>query len=132
MNDNPYSNTRYPQASENFNTLLACLKEGDEEQFGKIVEHEALGLHALMMLSSPWVLLLEPNTIAILYKIREFRTSTGLQLYFTIDAGPNVHLIYSGKIKKQVHEFIQSELINYCEKHQVINDCIGNGPKKLA
>ena len=131
MNSNPYSNTRYPQASENFTNLLELLKAGDEEEFGKIVEHEAMSLHALMMLSSPWVLLFEQNTIAILNKIRDFRTSTGIKLYFTIDAGPNVHLIYNGKIKDKVLDFIDSELKGYCESQLVINDFIGNGPKQI-
>lgn len=131
MNSNPYSNVRYPQAGENHARLLEYLHDGDIEGFGQLIEHEAMSLHAMILLSQPWQLLVEPNTILVLNKIREFRENTKLPVYFTLDAGPNVHLLYGNEIKDKVHNFIQSELIKLCENHQWINDSVGDGPIEI-
>jgi diphosphomevalonate decarboxylase len=131
MNSNPYSNVRYPQANENHAKLIEYLKEGDYQNFGLLVEHEALSLHAMMMISQPWQILFEPNTILVLSKIREFRESSKLPVYFTLDAGPNIHLLYSNQIKDKVQSFIQTELLQFCENHQWIDDYIGNGPVEI-
>lgn len=61
---------------------------GDLDTFGEIVETEALTLHALMMCSTPSFTLMTPNTLAMIEAIRDFRESSQIPVYFTLDAGP--------------------------------------------
>lgn len=110
MNTHPYKETRIEQANENLRTLYSALKNGDLKSFGEIIENEALTLHALMMSSYPSFVLIKPNTLKIIELIKNYRIESGLDLYFTLDAGPNLHLIYPYKQKEKIDLFIQQEI----------------------
>lgn len=131
MDNHPYAKIRYQLAGTNMQELLLALKSGDLEQFVHIVEAEALGLHALMMMSEKNYILLKPNTLAIIAKIQQFRAETKIPVCFTLDAGPNVHLLYPESYREDVHNFIQSELQMLCEHKQWIHDRVGQGPVQL-
>ena len=132
MNDHPYAETRFRQAHDNLDKLKKIFRSGDLEEFIKVVESEALTLHAMMMTSQPYFLLMKPNTLAIINKIFRFREETGLHACFTLDAGANVHLLYPDNEAEQTLEFIENELKQYCQNGQYINDKVGSGAKKLA
>ena len=83
------------------------------------------------MTSSPDGLLLKPNTLTIIEAIRKFRNQSGLDLFFTIDAGPNVHLIYFEDQRHLVLPFVKEVLSLFCENGQWIDDKIGGGPQLL-
>jgi len=131
MNGNRYAENRYTEARFRFDSLTRVLKTGDVKQFGEIAEAEAMSLHALMMMSMPPFILMRPNTLVILEKIRQYRKDTGLPLYFTLDAGPNVHLLYPDEIKTRVNPFIEAELLPFCENNRWIKDAMGKGPLEL-
>lgn len=131
MNYHPYSSIRYEAARENMRRLLKALTVGDWQSFGEIVENEALSLHALMMTSNPAVILLKPNSLNIINKVQEFRVKYKIPVYFTIDAGPNIHLLYSLKDKIIIDDFVQSDLLKYTENNGFIDDQIGPGPVKV-
>ena len=131
MEGNIYAENRYAQARQRFKELLAVLKAGDLERFGEITENEALTLHALMMTSEPSYVLMRPNSLKMIEKVRAFRASTKFPLYFSLDAGPNLHLLYPDFIKTEVKAFIQSELLDFCENRECIDDHVGNGPVQI-
>lgn len=131
MTAHSFATVRYAQAGKNLADLLKALSKGDLGAFCSIVENEALTLHALMLASSPPVVLWEPGTLEIIKKVRNFREKTGLPVCFTIDAGPNVHLLYPDHIKVDISQLIKNELVVYCAHKQVISDSAGKGPVKL-
>ena len=99
------------------------------EQFINVVESEALTLHAMMMASNPYFILMKPNTLKIINKIWEFRKQTNLPICFTLDAGANVHILFPEKDKEKINDFITNELIQYCQNNSYICDAIGFGAK---
>ena len=131
MEGNPYASARYAQANENIKNLLAALKSGDLDTFINITESEALQLHALMMCSNPSFILMKPNTLNIINEIKGFREETKIPLCFTLDAGPNVHLLYPESEAEKVVHFIKDNLAAYCVDNKWIADHVGDGPKKL-
>ena len=131
MEGNPYAPARYAQANENIKNLLTALKSGDLDTFINITESEALQLHALMMCSNPSFILMKPNTLHIIEEVRNFRNETHIPLCFTLDAGPNVHLLYPESEAEKVNDFIKNTLSNYCVEGRWIADHVGDGPKKL-
>ena len=131
MNGNPYAPARYAKANENIKNLLTALKSGDLDTFINITESEALQLHALMMCSNPSFILMKPNTLKIIEEIRNFRNETKIPLCFTLDAGPNVHLLYPKNEADKVDEFIRNVLSSYCAGNHWIADRVGDGPKKM-
>jgi diphosphomevalonate decarboxylase len=131
MEGNPYAEPRYAQANARMGTLLEAMKAGDLPTFGKIVEDEALTLHALMMCSNPSYTLMRPASLAIIEKVRQYRADTGNPVYFTLDAGPNVHLLYPGEIITDVRKFIDDHLSEHCEDGYVQQDWVGEGPEEM-
>ncbi|MFD0977620.1 diphosphomevalonate/mevalonate 3,5-bisphosphate decarboxylase family protein [Salinimicrobium gaetbulicola] len=132
MNGHPYAERRFQQAHENLDLLKGIFEKGDLSAFTKVVESEALTLHAMMMTSQPYFLLMKPNTLEIINKVFDFRERTGLHLCFTLDAGANVHLLYPETEKEETLEFIKANLLQYCQNEQYITDRVGKGAKKLA
>lgn len=131
MHNHPYAEQRFDQAHKNLTNLQSVIKEGNLLEFIKIVESEALTLHAMMMTSMPYFILMKPNTLAIINKIWAFREASKTHVCFTLDAGANVHLLYPENEKEKVKQFINNELVAYCENGQYICDQIGTGAKKL-
>ena len=131
MESNPYAPARYAQANENIKNLLTALKSGDLDTFINITESEALQLHALMMCSNPSFILMKPNTLNLINEIREFREETKIPLCFTLDAGPNVHLLYPEQEADKVEYYIKNVLADYCDRERWIADRVGAGPKHM-
>jgi len=123
MNTNPYAERRFQEAHENFTKLKTILATGDMQGFIQLVEHEALTLHAMMMMSEPAFILMQTGTLQVINKIWEFRKITGLSLFFTLDAGANVHLLFPNDIdNKRITDFIKTELIPLTQKGGVVKD----------
>lgn len=59
---------------------------------GRVIEEDAIIMHAVMMSSQPPLYYWEPATMDIIHATLQWRDE-GIPVYFTIDAGPNVHLI---------------------------------------
>ena len=131
MKNHPYATSRFQQAQQHMGRLMVILKNGELDDFMQLVELEALTLHALMMASNPYFVLMQPNTLAVLNKIWAFREATKLPLCFTLDAGANVHLLYPEEHKNTIGDFIASDLASFCEAGQYIEDQVGTGAKKL-
>ena len=110
MENHPYAQTRFTQAEENLLKLTEVLKKGDLDTFISIVESEALTLHALMMASSPYFILMKPETLSVLNAIWDFRQQTNIPVCFTLDAGANVHVLHPKANSVQVLEFIETNL----------------------
>ena len=131
MEGNLYADNRYTQARQRLHNLIDILKTGDFDAFGKISENEALTLHALMMTSNPSYILMRPNSLAMIEKVRQFRLETKTPLYFSLDAGPNLHLLYPDSVTSTVKDFINSELLSLCENGEMIADVAGDGPLEV-
>jgi len=131
MVDNPYADIRYKQARENAEELAQVLRSGNVHSFGEIAEQEAMTLHALMMSSNPGYLLMQPNTLQVINRIKAYRNRTGNPVYFTLDAGPNPHIFYPNEIKAEVEGFIHAEIREFAENGTIIQDVCGKGPVQL-
>ncbi len=131
MHNHPYAERRFAQAHENLDQLSIILQNGNLEEFIKIVESEALTLHAMMMTSMPYFILMKPKTLEIINAIWKFRNDTKIPVCFTLDAGANVHVLYPKNTTEKVLQFIQDELVGYCQNAQYICDEIGFGSKLI-
>jgi diphosphomevalonate decarboxylase len=75
--------------------LKACreaLLARDLAAMGPVMEQDAVIMHAVMMSGHPPLYYWNAATMAAIQATRQWRAE-GLPVYFTIDAGPNVHLI---------------------------------------
>ena len=131
MHSHPFAEQRFAQAHHNLAAIKTVLETGNLNEFIKITESEALTLHAMMMTSLPYFILMKPNTLEIINRIWKFRTETKIPVCFTLDAGANVHVLYPENVRESVLQFIAAELVGYCQNGQYICDAIGTGAIKI-
>ncbi|MGO4773431.1 diphosphomevalonate/mevalonate 3,5-bisphosphate decarboxylase family protein [Flavobacterium sp. W22_SRS_FK3] len=127
MHNHPYAERRFAQAHENLDYLIDIFESGNLEEFIKVVESEALTLHAMMMTSMPYFILMKPNTLEIINEIWKFRNDTQIPVCFTLDAGANVHVLYPKNVAGKVLQLIKDKLVGFCQNGQYICDEIGAG-----
>lgn len=131
MDTNPFAASRIEQANTNIVNLFEAMKANDFEAFCKIVETEALTLHAMMMTSDPYFILMRPKTLEFIEKIWEFRKRTGTRVCFTLDAGPNIHLLYPEAEAEKVEKFLETEISVSLPPNSLIRDFVGTGPMRM-
>ncbi len=132
MDQLPYATVRYQEAERNTRRLIQTMKTGDDLQtFISIVESEALQLHALMMSGDTPFILMQPGTLSIIQEVWRFRKETGIPVCFTLDAGPNVHLLYAAEHEHALQLWIDTVLLPYCTGGTCIHDRAGGGPEKI-
>lgn len=81
------------RARADLEELKAGIAEKDIVRVGRVAEANALAMHATMLDSRPAVLYWKPETIKTIEKIWAIREA-GTALYFTMDAGPNIKLLF--------------------------------------
>jgi diphosphomevalonate decarboxylase len=89
----PFNMARIESLDAALMDVRSALATCDIERLGRVIERDALAMHAVMMTSSPSLLYWQAGTLEILQAVRQWREADRIPVYFTIDAGPNVHLI---------------------------------------
>ncbi|MBV7269516.1 diphosphomevalonate decarboxylase [Winogradskyella luteola] len=131
MFGHPFAKERFAQAHSNLAKLKDILASGDLKAFIKIVESEALTLHAMMMTSMPYFILMKSNTLQIINELWNYRAENDSNVCFTLDAGANVHVLYPADEKEAVLNFIKKELTKYCQNGHYICDYTGLGANQI-
>ena len=83
--------------------LKAAIAQKDFAALGAVAEGNALAMHALMAATRPPIVYALPETVAAMRKIWAAREA-GLPLWFTMDAGPNVKLLFEARDEARVRE----------------------------
>jgi diphosphomevalonate decarboxylase len=88
----PYYLNWLKQAKIDYRRMLKAISRKNLTEIGIIAEENALAMHACMMSARPPLVYWHPATVEIITRVPFWRKS-GLETYFTIDAGPNVILL---------------------------------------
>jgi diphosphomevalonate decarboxylase len=83
--------------------IKKAIQHKDFTLFGKTAEQNALAMHAAMEHAKPPIIYTQARTKAAIKKIQQIRKS-GLQIYFTQDAGPNLKLLFLAKDTEKVRK----------------------------
>lgn len=73
--------------------IRAAIADRDIDQIGMIAEENALRMHALTLSAAPGFTYFDSDTLKAMNAVRTLRKA-GINCYFTMDAGPNVKVIY--------------------------------------
>ncbi|MBZ0321339.1 MAG: diphosphomevalonate decarboxylase [Anaerolineae bacterium] len=92
VSTSPFNETRVKLAGASLNIIRRAILEKNWTTFGEETEREAIRLHVIAMTSQPPIYYWSPVTLAIIQAVTEWRRD-GLEAYFTIDAGANVHVL---------------------------------------
>ena len=121
----PLQKIRVEDANRRLEICRKALLERDFQQFAGIVEQDSTLMHSVMMTSNPPLYYWLPETLAVIRAVRSWRKD-GLPVCFTIDAGPNVHVLCpaaeAGKVKGK---------LGALESVNSILECHPGGPAHL-
>jgi diphosphomevalonate decarboxylase len=91
------------QVTHDITQIKKAIIEKDFELFGSTAEHNALAMHATMIAASPTILYWLPESIQMMHRIWDARKK-GIPVYFTMDAGPNLKLLFLEKDKSIIEQ----------------------------
>ena len=97
----PLQPARIADTPRRLNACREALLNRDFTQFARIAEEDSTMMHAIMMTSRPPLYYWQPPTLAIMDAVRRWRAED-LPACFTIDAGPNVHVLTPAEHKDEV------------------------------
>lgn len=122
----PLFATRLSLVPERLEQARQAIRDRDLEGLGRVIESEALDLHYIAMSSQPPIYYWNGGTIDVLKTVQRLR-KTGCPVFWTMDAGANVHLICS----QAERETVVREVEALESVRQVIRDEVGPGPRLL-
>lgn len=114
----PFMKTRLANIPKKNLLVKKLIIDRNFSKFGEIIEAEALELHSIMMTQNPSLIYLEPNSILLMKLCHKWR-SEGLQVYFTVNTGQDVHLIVEqkniGRLKTRLKNIkeVKQVIVNY-------------------
>lgn len=97
----PLQAGRVATVSQRLQICRQAIMERDFEALAEVVELDSNMMHAVMMTSRPRLLYWQPATIGVMSAVVEWRQH-GLPVCYTMDAGPNVHVICDAEFATQV------------------------------
>lgn len=95
----PFFQARLEALPQTLDVVRRALRDRDFRTLGQAIEREAVSMHVITMTSHlkdrPWlsgIYYWQPETMALIQAVQTWRRD-GLEVYFTIDAGHNVHVL---------------------------------------
>ncbi len=89
------------------NEMREAILQKDFQKVGELTEHSCLKMHALALSSKPGILYWNAITVDAMHAIRELR-KTGIQAYFTVDAGPQIKVLCLAEDEVRVRDMLRS------------------------
>lgn len=102
----PFFSVRQKNIREKIEQMKIALKHKDFSQVGSIAESEALEFHSILLTSSPAMIAWYPGTIEVMLAVQELRKK-GVESYFTINTGFNVHVLTLPEYQNTVQSHLQ-------------------------
>ncbi len=103
----PLQSARVDDAPRRLDICRHAILNRDFAVFAEIVEADSNLMHAVMMTSRPPLFYWQPATLAVMQAVRAARAK-GLPVCYTVDAGPNVHVICTGAAAEETTKLVGS------------------------
>jgi diphosphomevalonate decarboxylase len=97
----PYYKDWLATVQDDIDAVKQGLQDKDFTRVGSTAELNALKMHATMITTKPPIIYWNPATMSILHSVMDWRDS-GLEAYFTMDAGPQVKIMCMEKDVEEI------------------------------
>ncbi len=88
----PLQPARVADTPRRLDACRQAVLQRDFAALAEVIEQDSNMMHAVMMTSTPPLFYWEPGSLELMRSVREWR-SAGLPAAYTLDAGPNVHVL---------------------------------------
>jgi diphosphomevalonate decarboxylase len=102
----PLQRSRVQDAPRRLEKCISAILKKDFLAFSEIIELDSDMMHAVMMTSRPPINYWHPTTVAIMREVRNMRKN-GIAAAYTLDAGPNVHVICTEEYRHEVAQYMR-------------------------
>lgn len=99
------------QAERDLQTITQAIRDQNFSSLGQTAEHNALSMHATMIATWPPIVYWQPESVAAMQIVWQLREQ-GTEVYFTMDAGPNLKLILQAENQQAVANAFAEQGIN--------------------
>lgn len=120
----PFFAPRLAGLPDRLANVKKALRLQDFTGLGQLIETEALEMHAVMMTASPASTYMLPRTSEFFAWLRTARRRGDFEAYFTLDAGPNPHVLCRPEDAARVADRIRRDF----GADDLILDKTGTGP----
>ena len=103
----PFNKVRIKKSQEQAWEVRKAVLDGDFSKVGKIAEENCKYMHFIMMTSDPPLFYWNPDTLRVIKTIQRTRKEEGLECYFTVDAGPNVHSLCRSEDMYELQKIVE-------------------------
>lgn len=104
----PYYKVWPEIVAHDMQAVKAAIKAEDIDAIGRIAESNALRMHALTLSADPGFTYFNSDTLTAMNAVRALREN-GINCYFTMDAGPNVKLIYDQRNRRPIYDALAEQ-----------------------
>ncbi len=115
---------RLTNVKERIMMLQKALSENNFSAVAELSEKDSEEMHAIAATSQPPIVYQTEETKQILDFVKNER-SRGTQIFSTVDAGPNVHILCQPHVTNQVEVL----LANKFPQFEILKDTMGQGPR---
>jgi diphosphomevalonate decarboxylase len=122
----PLQPARLVGAADRLQLCQRAVMERDFEALAQVVELDSHLMQAVMLTSSPSLMYWSAASVAVMQRVLELRAS-GLPACFTLDAGPNVHVIALSPYVEQI-----SSALRQVEGLKQVLTASPGGPARLV
>ncbi len=105
VESSPFFKSRIESASRRCGEMEKAIKGGDLRKVGELVEQDTLELHSITMTGVNRLVIMSPDTIRIIMKVRELR-SNSVEAYFSMQTGPSVFINTSEEDEEKVRRAV--------------------------
>ncbi len=105
----PLFTARLKEIPRRMKECIAAIEAKDFEKLRVISEEDSLDMHRVMQSQNPPLQYLSDDTHRILREIEALRTNDHLEVLYTMDAGPTVHLICTETSRNAIIAFAESQ-----------------------
>lgn len=113
-NSSLFQEARVSDTSRRLKVCRQAIIQRDFDLLAEIIEEDSTLMHAVMMTSHPSLFYWEPASLLIMKSVVQWRKEN-IPACFTLDAGPNVHVIcpaeFSSIIEKKLNELQGVQLV---------------------
>ena len=122
----PFFTVRQTTIAQKITAVKQALAAKDFTALGTLVEAEALEFHSILLTSVPPLVLWYPGTLQVMHEVAQLRAE-GLECYFTINTGFNVHVLTLPEHETAIGERLSAlPLVT-----KTLSAKVGTGPKEL-
>ena len=125
-NSSPLQKIRTAGIAAKLKIMEKALMEFDFESVQFLSEEDAFSMHAVMQTGEPKACYLNKDVANLISLFIQLRNKYEIKAFWTLDAGPNIHILYMPEAEKMMLEFHKQAQISLNREIKILSSCFFN------